>query len=282
VTRAKRVLNFLDLVGTGSATYSQFVSTMDQYTNSFFAYIAWCFFIPRLSVNLFLILKHTIPWPWMDEKEKALDWTVRFQAQLQRHWFELGNDLVWVSVGLINCFILTGILAPVSVYFTLFAFAFDVANSSLRAHIELNRLYKLDSEYKILLQSADSEESRKAIKDYQNYLHHRIQFEQLRLGLNLAAAIAIFLAMCLAIPVLAVNPVLPFIGAILLIVIWAATFVLTRSLEQYRPPDNVEKPSGIAQLGFFARKSEDKSRLVSTPEEYKEFNDEDVSVLNYG
>ena len=73
------------------------------------------------------------------------------------------------------------------------------------------------------------------------FISNRINFEKLRLGLHLAGIIAIFLAMSLAIPALAINPVIPLIGAILLIVIWAATFILTRNLEQYRPNDNVEK-----------------------------------------
>ncbi|MBL7481419.1 hypothetical protein [Legionella bononiensis] len=262
VTRTKRVLNFLDLVGTGSATYRNFVGLMDNYTNPFFAYLAWCFFIPRLTTNLFLIAKHTISWPDMDEKEKALDWYVRLQAQLQRRWFELGNDLVWVSVGLLNCFVLVGTLAPFSIYFTLFAFAFDIANASLRTYIELNRLYKLQDDYKKMFLATDDEESKKAIKEYQNYINHRIEFEKLRLGLSLAGTLAIFLAMCLAIPVLAVNPVLPFLGAVLLIAIWVATFVLTRNVEQYRPNDTVEKPSGVVQFGLFARKNNEQVKPI--------------------
>ena len=255
ITRSKRVLNFLDLVGTGSETYRNFIGFLDKYTNPFFAYLAWCFFIPRLSTNIFLIFKHTIPWPWMDDKEKSLHWLIRFEAQIKRRWFELGNDIVWVALGLANCFILTGALAPFSIYFTLFAFAFDVANSSLRTFIELDRLNNLQKYYAELYKQSDNEATRKSIKEYQHFLSNRINFEKLRLGLHLAGTIAIFLAMSLAIPALAINPVVPLIGAILLIIVWGATFTLTRTLEQYRPNDNVEKPSNVAQIGFFSRKN---------------------------
>lgn len=281
-TRTKRVLNFLDLVGTGSEAYSNFVHFMDHYTNPFFAYIAWCFFIPRLTTNLFLLAKHTLPWPWMDEKEKELEWRIRLEVQLQRRWFELGNDLVWVSVGLLNCFLLVGALAPFSIYLTLFAFAFDIANSSLRTYIELNRLYKLEEEYDALYCAADSEESRKAIRDHQHFISNRIGFEKLRLNLNLAGTIAIFLAMSLALPALAVNPVLPLIGAILLIIIWISTYTLSRAVENYRPNDNVEKPSGVVQFGLFARKNEEKANLTPAPEEQEEFLDMDPTTMSYG
>ena len=140
-TRSKRMLDLLDVVVTNSKQYHNFVTFMDKYTNTFFAYLGWVFFIPRLSVNSILLLKHTLPWPWMDDDEKAIAWYVRFMAHLQRRWFELGNDLVWITAGLLNCFVFVGALAPFGFYVTLAAFAFDVINTSVRAYIELSRLY---------------------------------------------------------------------------------------------------------------------------------------------
>ncbi len=267
ITRTKRLLNLLDVVDTGLDSFRGFVRLMDQYTNPFFAYLAWCFFIPRLTTNLFLLMKHLIPGAWMGEQEKDLGWFARLQAQLQRRWFELGNDLVWVIVGLLNCFVLVGGLAPVAFYFTLFGFAFDVANASLRAYVELNRLQKLKEEYDVLYQNACSDEERKAIKDYQHYINHRIEFEKLRLGLHTAGTIVVFLGVCLSIPFFALNPVLPLIGAVLIILTWIATFTLTSALEQYRPNDNVEKPSGVVQFGLFARKNDEKPRMVPVADE---------------
>ena len=174
-----------------------------------------------------------------------------------RRWFELGNDIVWVVVGLLNCFFLVGALAPIALYANLFAFAFDIANVSFRAYVELNRLYTLQTEYTTLFQNEENDENKKTIADYKNFLTHRIQFEHLRLGLSVANAVAVFIAMSMAIPLLVSNPLIPLIGAFLLIGVWTTSFTLSRVIEQYRPNDNVEVPSNLSKLGFFAPKSKD-------------------------
>jgi hypothetical protein len=216
----------------------------------------------------------------MTDEEKELDWWTRLEAQIKRRWFELGNDSVWITVGLLNCFVLVGTLAPLAFYLTLFAFAFDVANNSLRAYIELNRLYKLQEEYNVLLRTEENLENRKAIQDYQNYITHRIEFERLRLGFSIATTSAVFVAMCFALPMFAVNPVIPFIGALLLIAIWVASYSLTQVLERYRPNDAVERPANVATLGFFAPKPQENS-VPSSPELIPE-DDFTLSEYSFG
>ncbi|CEG55678.1 hypothetical protein [Legionella fallonii] len=279
LTRSKRLFNLLELVGTGSEAYSRFVAMLDQYTNPFFAYLAWCFFLPRFVTNMFLLLKHTIPGFWMEEKEKSLDWCTRFVAQIQRRWFELGNDVVWITVGLLNCFLFIGPLAPVSIYLTVAAFAFDIANTSFRAYIELNRLFELQEYYTALWGKEENEESRQAIKEYQNYITHRIQFEQLRLWLSVANAVAVFLSMSLALPFLVSSPVIPFIGAAFLIAVWVASYTLTQMLEQHRPNDIVEKPANVSKLGFFAQKEKVPSSMLVDKEPTPELEDTSPSAI---
>ncbi|WP_298627666.1 hypothetical protein, partial [uncultured Legionella sp.] len=273
ITRSKRFLNLLNTVGTGFVMFKEFVALMDKYTNPFFAYLSWCFFIPRLSANLFLLAKHLIPGPWMDEPEENMGWLVRLLAQLQRRWFELGNDIVWVTVGLLNCFVLVGGLAPASIYLTLAAFAFDVVNASLRAYIELNRLYELREEYSTLYRNAGSDEERDAIKEHLHYMDHRIEFEQFRLGSHTAGTIVVFVGMCLGLPLLATNPVVPFIGAVLIILTWILTYTFNQVVESYRPNDNVEKPSGVTQFGLFARKNDTPPPIIPVPDELDLFDD---------
>lgn len=265
LTRTKRLFNLLEVVGTGSQAYSHFVAILDYYTNPFFAYVAWCFFIPRFATSLFLLLKHTIPGFWMDKKEKSLEWQFRFEAQMKRRWFELGNDAMWITIGLLNCFLLVGPLAPAAIYFTVAAFAFDIGNTGMRAYIELNRLFKLQEYYTDLYSKEESKENEKAIKNYQNHIIQRIQFEQLRLGLSVANAVVVFIAMSLALPILFTNPIIPFIGAVLIMAVWMVSYTLTQALEQYRPNDMPEKPPNISKLGFFAKK--EKRPLTSPPEE---------------
>lgn len=262
VTRSKRVLNVLELAGIGSESFSRFVLLMDKYTNPFFAYLGWCFFVPRLGTNLFLLFKHLIPGFWMDENEKALGWYVRLVAQLQRRGFELGNDLVWAAVGLIQCFVLTGALAPLGIYLSLAAFAFDVVNASVRAYIELDRLFQLQKDYASMMAQA-SDDEKKEILEYQQFIKSRIEFEQLRLGLSVLSTSCIFFAMSLALPMFAVSPILPLISAILLVLIGVASYALTLHLDKIRPKDTIENPVSVAELGIFAKNNKVKPRPTS-------------------
>lgn len=248
-TRSKRVLNFLDQVAIGWTTFRESLAFIDKYANPFFAHLAWLFFLPRLLVNLFLTLKHSIPGMWMTDKEAATAWYLRLWAQMQRRWFEMANDVLWFALGFVNCFFFFGSLAPIGVCLNLVGFFLDVVISGARVYIELNRLSQLSADYELLASTAmNKPDELKAIRDYQSYITQRTQFEQLRLYLHLANTTAIFLAMCLAIPVLIVNPMFPLIGAVLLVAIWGVSFSLTRKLETYRPSEVIEPVdlSGLA------------------------------------
>ncbi|HRD69361.1 MAG TPA: hypothetical protein PK657_04390 [Legionella sp.] len=252
-TRCKRVLNFLDLVVTGSPTLRTVVKVVDKYTNPAFAFLSWTYFVPRLGINLFVLFKHMIPGFWMNAEEKQLQWFIRTGAQIQRRWFELANDSVWFTVGLLNCFILTGVLAPLAIYVTISAFAYDVLISGIRAYVELKRLSNILAGYSNLLSGNDDRENTNDILDYERFIKHRIEFEKLRLSLHFTGTTAIFFAMCFALPSLAINPVFPLIGAVFLLMIWAVTFTLTIKLEQYRPKESVDKPINFNKNSFFAK-----------------------------
>ena len=66
--------------------------------------------------------------------------------------------------------------------------------------------------------------------------------------------VAIFLGMALALPILGLNPIIPFVGAVWLVVICISSYGLTQILETHRPLDAVEKPSSLASLGIFSKK----------------------------
>ncbi|MDI1352019.1 MAG: hypothetical protein PSV35_04500, partial [bacterium] len=95
LNRSRRVLNLLNNTSLNSQLLHQF----DKTINPYFMHVGWFFHVPRLLSNLFFMAKHTVPGSWMGDNEKSLAWTVRLQCQIQRRWFELGNDLVWVAVG---------------------------------------------------------------------------------------------------------------------------------------------------------------------------------------
>lgn len=259
LVRIKRLLDLIDTVGTGSAGFRQFVVLMDKYTNPVLPYLAWCFLLPRLMTNLILTIKHTIPGSWMTEEEQSVGWASRLAIQLQRRWFELGNDSVWVAVGVINCFLLTGVLAPVGMYVTVSFFAYDIVLGSLRACIELNRLYRLQQEYTELLVGEKNEGSRNSLLNFQKQLQKRIDFDIFRLAINVTTLTVIFLAMCFAIPAFALNPVIPLIGATCLVAVSLVSFIVSRCQEQDRPNDAIEKSSGVSSLGLFKKNKEQKS-----------------------
>lgn len=260
--RIKRLLDLIDTFGTNSEAYRKFIGHIDKYTNPILPYLAWCFLLPRLLTNLFLLLKHTIPGPWMSEEEKSIPLKTRLEAQAQRRWFELGNDSVWVGIGLINCFVLTGVLAPVGVYLNVAFFGYDIILAGIRAYIELKRLFLLQDEYKSLIAGEGNEETKKGLIAFQERLSNRIQFEKIRLGIHVTATVAIFIAMCFLAPAFAMNPLIPLIGAIWLVAVSIVSFILAKALEQYRPKDTIEKPSGVVSLGFFSKNNPAKESAV--------------------
>jgi len=254
--RVRRTLDLIDIFGTGSAGYHHFVNIMNQFANPLLSYLGWCFYLPRLLVNLFLLIKHTTPGFWMNEKERSIDWSIRFKAQIQRRWFELANDIVKVLLGLINCFVLTGALAPIGIYLTIIFFGYDVIVSAYRTYLELNRLDKLQQYYKLMQNRTMIKEDKQEIEDYLTAIKCQTHFEKLRLGLHIANAAGIFLAMCLAAPAFSMMPIIPLIGTIMLLIVWVAAYTLTKNLIKDRPNDTIEKPSGVRNLSFFAKKTE--------------------------
>lgn len=241
--RIRRVLTTLVPVLKDLESYSRLVTFVDQFTGPALNYFTCIYYGPRLLVNIFLLLKHLIPGFWMDQAEKNLYWYTRLQAQLQRRWFELANDTVWLTASLLSCFLLTGPLAGVGMYLTISLFFFDVIMASIRAYIEIKRLKKLQDEYLDLARTMREQEIAPEIlaelEEYQQYLEERISVEKQRVLLSVFTTSALFLAMCFALPVLASNPYIPFIGAILVVLITLTAYLLGKWLEKKKPSDKV-------------------------------------------
>lgn len=253
--RSKRAFDVIATLGTVSESYRNFVKVLDKYTDPILADLAWLFFIPRLSVNLFLLIKHTLPGPWMSKEEKSLGLSVRFSAQMQRRWFELGNDSIWMTAGLINRFVLTGALAPFAIYVSITCFAIDIILSVTRAYIELSRLYEVRKQYEAMLKQTTSLEEIKSIKEHLEAINNQLNFEWLRLGSHMMTTTAIFLSMVVAAPILAFNPLIITIGAVCLVAVCFINFALFQIIDESRPKDTLVIPQGgLSKLGFFAQK----------------------------
>lgn len=87
-----------------SGAAKQNIRTPDPYTGT----MSWALYYFRFSLNLSLLLKHTISGPWMSEKEKSTPWTERFMTQWDQRKFSLLNDFVWATGNLVCFFWLCG------------------------------------------------------------------------------------------------------------------------------------------------------------------------------
>ncbi|AWN73025.1 hypothetical protein LEAN103870_19475 [Legionella anisa] len=267
IVRSKRALDLFALVHTESKSYLRFVKIMDTAMDPFLMHLAWLFWLPRLAVNFYSLLKHTIPGWWMDEHEQSLGWMVRFSAQIKRRYFEFGNDLVWAGAGLINTFYLTGALAPFAFYVSLAVFAFDVIWAMTRAYIELSRLKELRSQYEAMRDRAESWKEQKQIREQLEAIDNQIAFEQFRLGSHVATTVFIFIGMCMALPIFAVNPILPFLGALILVSICLINFALTEEVANRRPRDTLDRSTALSKLGLFSTKEPSPVDLDENEEE---------------
>ncbi|STX50134.1 Uncharacterised protein [Legionella busanensis] len=261
LVRSKRVLNTCVPLAKDLEKFCLFVATVDKYANPVVAYLGWVFFIPRLSTNLFLLFKHLIPGFWMDEKEKSIGWTTRFHAQLQRRWPEIGNDIAWMTGGILNCFILLGPLAPFSVYVNVGLFGYDVLLASIRAMLEIKHLHALKEEYNNLANSLkDQGDNQELVEiyEYQQHLDAQLNYEYKRLLFGVCNTTALLLAASITIPIFVASPIVPFISALLLVSITVAGYLIWQNIEKKRPSEKVEKhlslPSPLTANSFFASK----------------------------
>lgn len=249
--RSKRLLDLIALLDTGSDLYGHFVKTMDRYIDPILIHLAWFFYFPRLSVNLFLLVKHTVPGFWMGEKEKSLLLPTRWDAQMQRRWFDLGNDAPWVLAGVINLW-----LGPPGIYLSLFCFGLDVVNSLCRTYVELNRLNEVRKHYTDMFAQIHDPEEYQQLKSQLETLNNQIDFEQFRLISHGITTSATFLAMFCALPAFVIYPLIPVIGAVCLVTICIINFALINLVNHLRPQDTIEMPPPevLTKLGIFAKK----------------------------
>lgn len=93
----------IDLIPSaiGAATA---IRAPDPYTGN----LSWILYYLRFTLNLFLLLKHTIKGPWMSAEEAKMPWTERFQTQWDQRKFTLLNDLLWGTANLLCYFWLIG------------------------------------------------------------------------------------------------------------------------------------------------------------------------------
>lgn len=257
--RVRRLLITSSLLTQELSPYRQWVGLMDEWVRPALAYFNWIFFTPRLLVNLTMMAKHTIPGWWMSKEEYDLGWQTRFMLQWKRRWFLLGNDSAWLTAGLLNCFVLIGTLAPFSIYLAVALQVFDIAMAATQAYVEISRLRKLQAYYaQMLNREGISAEEQDEIRNYQVHLEKRINHERTRLYLSVTNTVVLLVAISLALPVFAFNPLIPVIGAALAVLTTIVIHNASQQLQRQRPSDDVsclkiepQKESNLVRHSLF-------------------------------
>lgn len=242
--RSNRTIDLSVNVIHAAPRLQRVIRSIEAYVMPSLAYLNFVFHLPRLLVNNALVFKHLVPGPWMHEKERTLFWSTRLYSQIQRRWFETGNDVVWTAVSALNLFVLVGAWAPAMVYVSTLAFAFDAVNAIARASIEWGRLYALQQAYQEKYEQETDGEQKKVILHHLQAIEKRIVFEHERLRLGIINMVTVFLGMILVLPWFATPPAVLFVSALCLLALWGAVYVSATNIEARRPPE---------RLGFFAR-----------------------------
>jgi hypothetical protein len=118
---------------------SLFVNVLEPYIQPFLQWLNFLFFIPRLSLYFFCALKHCL---FPDDKEDLLSINVRLQAQWNRRWEFILRDFIWLTNGILNLFVLTGVFTIATFYFNVF---FQLLEVSLNLFNLLNSQKNLES-----------------------------------------------------------------------------------------------------------------------------------------
>lgn len=258
LNRTNRFLNLSTQVVISGSQLSALSSFFQHYVSPTLIHVNWVFHIPRLITNTALIVKHMLPGCWMSAEEKSLPWTLRLSTQINRRWFEMGNDLIWTAVALLNGFALIGAALPIMPILSTTALFFDVINAALRSYVEINRLNILKKQYVDKLETEKDRYKIDLIKQHLSFIDKRIDFEKKRAALSVGNLTIVLIAACVALPCLALNPPLLLAASALTIALWFVVLYLSGRLEAQRPSE-VIKPSpqiikqlGLNDAGFFA------------------------------
>lgn len=243
IVRTKKVLDALSSALPSYKAYHGFVEHMDGVADPVFSILASVFFLPRFANNVFHIYKHVVQGSWTGEKEKSLGRTMCLRIQMERRGFELLNDSIWLSVGVlgvINTFILVGVLTTAVLYLSVFFYAVDVFLAGLRAYIEWGRLKKLQDHYSqaLVLENEDSQNA----EDYYDLLNKRIEYETLRMIVSIATTLSVFVGMSLTLPIFVLNPIVPLVGLSFVLLVCLINFAAGKYIERYKPTEKLEKP----------------------------------------
>lgn len=162
-------------------------------------YLAWVSYIPRLTINLFNLIKNTCSVNGIDAHER---WQL-FKYFLDKRWFEIANDLVWLVTGLITCFVASASVTP---FVLVGLYLFDVIAMYVK-----NKYYaNLRAVYYSDLKGIDTNWCDSIIAN-----NLRVQSQKDSLSFLTTILFFVGMVLCIPMPILGQAPM--FIGALLVV-----------------------------------------------------------------
>jgi hypothetical protein len=247
--------------------------------NPMLSYVAWLYYIPRLLVNVLLLLKHTLSGFWMNEDESHLKWQKRLKAQWAARWFEILNDSVWCAVGLLNCFLLS---SPQGMLLTVALYLFDVAMALVNAkiqHQKYNHLIRLvdkqikrKNEFDLTSDIDELKSFRESLLSWKAYEKERLMQSVLvtvglSLGMGVGAVPVVYLLMGAALS----GPwglILPVVSAFIVLSVCIAQYVTKNQIEKHKPKDSIKEMGDLksyvgVELNFSDETKNEKTQVES-------------------
>ena len=220
--RTRRLLIALIPILNQFEQYGPWIRWLDGFAAPAFSYINLLFFLPRLMLNTYTLGSHWIENASMSPEERSLGATARFNAQWDRLWPNLTNDIAWATNAALVFFVFTGALQPYGVYLGLGSQLHDLLLSSLRGYQEMCRLYDLAQQYQAL---HEEQPGNAQITAYLSLLHKRINAEEMLLLVSITNFSVLFFVAILAFPsIAALSPWVPVVGAGMSVIITIFNF----------------------------------------------------------
>lgn len=265
IIRIRRFVLASTKLASPNSSYNHIIANIDRYAAPFFNYLAWIIFIPRITINLAMLLKHTIPNLGMTKGERELSLNTRLHIQLAIRFGDLSNDLAWFTANMIGCFFVVGPLSVLSVNFLIMMQVYELIQVALVSSIELTNLRKQQKTYEQLLIIKNTDEHALTYENIQNYLTHienQIKYEKKRLSIPFLNASVLLIAAILASSLFAFNPLFAVAGGIVAVSITIIAFLGKKYIEKQKPNGNIlnlleppePPPTTPKQHGFFSAK----------------------------
>ena len=138
---------------------------------------------------------------------------------------------------------------------------FDVVLAGIRGYIEISRLQKLKKEYVAIRQQTIPGEQQEQLTDYIHHIDKRIEHERHHRNLRIISNSILVLAVALALPLLMINPVLPFVGALIAIVATIACYAILKILEKKKSVKNLS----VVSISLFKPDHKFENKIATSP-----------------